>query len=1025
MKLPIINSQDQQASKEALLNYYTGDLIPPEKKEYLTLLRESQGPYLALKGAKGETKYMMDAASQIATLGLGFSPSAFMGTAHYLESWLNTTDGEATQSLTEGLSQFFKRKTKWEHLEMTFVNSGAEANETALGYCYKRRKNKAANKVLAFEGSFHGRMMVTLAATWNKSKREPFEWPGNEITYVPYPELPDSNINLVNPQGWRELWRDSTRTDFKIPESYHNDPMLSIEVKSLEKVRESLLTKKLFAIIVEPMQCEGGDCYSSNRFQNALLLMAKSFGVSVIFDEVQTGFHLAREFFWHTQFQLKDVDGTPLLPDFVTCAKKAQIGIVLSPNHLFKDEFERLQEFQVASLARGYIHAIALDQAQNKIIALEKHADQLLQKLIQKHSQHLARPRGMGLCFAFDVLDKAKLNQYVDKRFQHGMLYYPAGDKTLRFRLNTAFNQQDLDFLFTELDNITDELFNNSSDKLPAFVETAERNSDNVYAWQELILKSKLSELHGEILPEAELLNQMNKLFAATIKSELIFIDKNNFEQYREKIVRMQQLNYEPARQTKIEKFEDAALNSSSICLALIQDDEIQAMSFASPLKINPTERGVKRDPFFEDEGVLYMLDVTVNKAGQGHGIGRQIKYATSLMAQSKGLKRIHGRNRDRLAAPMLTINLSLGGHELFYIHEDYPDNEEYRDVFYYTSPLKWNKQPLNLARSISSPLTERSLDNQYINEQLPYMVNKICLSNFVSSRFMEQVTGLFSSITPELRHGYVCSGQSECVDKIAKSLWYVSSKQTYKMLTFDGHFFGNGSFLSRSLSSAEHAFFPVDRVENPNDKNWKEVLKSVEELLKKDKYLGVWVEPIQQKTMSRVPVEFLKELKSLVAKNGTSLVYNETSSSRYSYLKNDFCLANQNDLAPDMGMIFLGGQAGIVYSKSEKFISKPLMLISTWDGDEFSFASYHRQVFAITKDKNKFSQAIEKFESKLKSLLAPYNLSDWQVSQGKGRFKADLPRNLAKVFNQFEDFYIVDPSYDAMLDFIESEGIN
>ncbi|PIP96193.1 MAG: hypothetical protein COW00_19720 [Bdellovibrio sp. CG12_big_fil_rev_8_21_14_0_65_39_13] len=1024
MKLPIIDSQDQMASKEALQKYYTGDLIPPEKKEYLTLLRESQGPYLALKGAKGETKYMMDAASQIATLGLGFSPSAFMGTAHYLESWLNNTQGEATKALTDGLETFVKRKTNWNHVEMTFVNSGAEANETALGYCYKRRKHKSANKVLAFEGSFHGRMMVTLAATWNKSKREPFEWPGHEITYIPYPELPDSQIMLSNPQGWRELWRDSTRSDFSIPESYHNDPMLSLEVKSLEKVREALLSKTLFAIIVEPMQCEGGDCYSSNRFQNALLLMAKTFGVPVIFDEVQTGFHLGREFFWHTQFQLKNVDGSPLLPDFVTCAKKAQIGLVLSPNHLYKDAFERQEEYQVASLARGYIHAIALDQAQQKILSLEKHWDKLLQQLVLKHSKHLARPRGMGLCFAFDVLDKTKLNQYVDKRFQHGMLYYPAGDKTLRFRLNTAYNQQDLEFLFAELDHITNELFNNASEKLPTHVETAERSSDNVYAWQELILKSKLSDLQGEILPEAELMKQMSKLFGESSSSELVFIDKNNFEKFREKIVRMQQLNYEPARQTKIEKFEDAALNPSSICLALIKNDEIEAMSFASPLKINPTERGVKRDPYFNDEGVLYMLDVTVNKEGQGHGLGRQIKYATSLMAQSRGLKRIHGRNRDRLAAPMLSINLSLGGHELFYIHEDYPDNEDYRDVFYYTSPLKWNKTKLNLSQAKTSPITERSLDSQYINEQLPYMVNKICLSNFVSARFMEQVTGLFSSITPELRHGYVCSGQSECVDKIAKSLWYVSSKQTYRMLTFKGHYFGNGSFLSRSLSSKQHAFFPVDHLENPNENNWKEVLTEVENHLKKEKYLGIWLEPIQQQTMQRVPREFLKQLKELSTKLGTNLVYNETSSSRYSYSAQDYCLANQADISPDMGMIFLGGQAGIVYAKSEKFISKPLMLISTWDGDEFSFASYLRQVNSIHKDQKAFAQTIEKFEAKLKSMLSPYSLNNWEVFQGKGRFKADLPSHLASLFSHYEDYYLIDPSYDAMRDFIETEGI-
>lgn len=1021
MKLPIINEQDQKASKAKLEKYYSGDLIPPEKKEYLTVLSKSQGPYLAIEGADGQTKYLMDAASQIATLGMGFSPSAFMGTAHLLESWLNLDNSEVVKNIDKAFKSFIKRKTNWEHLEVTFVNSGAEANETALGYCYKRRKNAKAKRVIAFENSFHGRMMVTLAATWNKSKREPFEWPGYEINYIPFPELPDSNINLQSPQGWKELWSNATSKQFKIPSTYSNDPVLENEVKTLTKVRDSLLTKEFFAIIIEPMQCEGGDCYSSSRFNNALLLMSKAFEVPLIFDEVQTGFHLGREFFWHTQFNLKNCDGSPLLPDFVTCAKKAQVGMVISPNHLFKTEFERKEEFQVASLSRGYIHALALDQAQAKIIQLEKMTMAKLETLVNKHSNHLARPRAMGLSFAFDLKDKSKLNDFVNKRFDHGLLYYPAGDKTLRFRLNTSFNTQDLDFLFQELDHITDELFNNAPVKLPAYAETAERNISESYQWQETLLKGKLASLQAETLSTDQLVKEMNQLFEKN-NLQLVIIDKNNFNEFRSKIVKMQQEHYEPARQTKIEKFEDAVNHSSSVCISLLKENEIEAMAFASPLKINPTERGVRRDPHFEDEKVLYMLDVTVNNKAQGHGLGKLVKYAVSLLAQSKGMKKIHGRNRDRLAAPMLNINLSLGGHELFYIAEDYLDNEAHRDVLYYTSPLKWNEPELHFANGTTSPITTRSLNFGYIKDQLPYLVNKICLSNFVSTRFLDQVSGLYNLITSDLRHGYICSGQSEAVDKIAKSLWYVSSKKTYKMITFDGHYFGNGSFLARSLSNKEDKFFPVVHLNNPTQSNYKEVLKELEKTLKEDQFLAVWLEPLTQNEMHKVPNDFIIEAKKLCKSFGASLVFNETASSRFAYDENHYFVCNNDQLSPDMGMVFVGGQAAMVYSKPEKFINKPLMLISTWDGDEFSFATYYQQAKNVSKDIEAFKQTCKLFESKLKSKIQDFELTDWSFQNGKGRFKANLPFELRKKFKRKGEFYIIDASYDSMIDALESE---
>ena len=52
--------------------------------------------------------------------------------------------------------------------------------------------------------------------------------------------------------------------------------------------------------------------------------------------------------------------------------------------------------------------------------------------------------------------------------------------------------------------------------------------------------------------------------------------------------------------------------------------------------------------------------------------------------------------------------------------------------------------------------------------------------------------------------------------------------KKRYKMLTFKGHYFGNGSFLSRSLSSPKKGFFPVDCVSHPKEKNEEKVLDEI-----------------------------------------------------------------------------------------------------------------------------------------------------------------------------------------------------
>ena len=151
--------------------------------------------------------------------------------------------------------------------------------------------------------------------------------------------------------------------------------------------------------------------------------MAKAYEVPIIFDEVQTGYHLGDDFFWHKQFNLKNSRGENLEPDYLVCAKKAQIGLVVS--HCDEKQSE---EFSVASFYRGYAHAMSLDNAHTKILNIkEEEALNHLDKLINKYSDYIENPRGLGLYFAFDIKDQKVVAQLISKRFEYGLLYYPAG----------------------------------------------------------------------------------------------------------------------------------------------------------------------------------------------------------------------------------------------------------------------------------------------------------------------------------------------------------------------------------------------------------------------------------------------------------------------------------------------------------------------------------------------------------------------------------------------------------------------
>lgn len=909
MSINLIGNKSNEYAKSELAKLYHASFTPAEKKEYIPAHRYSQGPYLAMETHdESEPEFLLDAASQIATLGLGFNATAIFGTTMHQSAWTGNYQDSTFIEIVNSFESLLRKKAANDKLTAVFVNSGAEANETALIMAYKKRKHKEANKILAFEGSFHGRFLSTLFSTWNPSKREPYQIPGHETTFIKYPESKSDQFILPVDLEWTKLWENPFAPSFaKDLKRFQggNDELLNAEIESLLQLKEVLERNTHFAILVEPMQCEGGDRYSTNRFHLALNLLTKSYDVAIIYDEVQTGFHLGRDFFWHRTFDLKDSSGNQINPEYITCAKKAQSGIVLTENPLWENN-----EFQTTSVIRGYYQAISLDQQKFKIKEIEDYTRQQLNKIVKDWPQ-LSSPRLFGLAFAVDISDAKDIPAFINHRFDLGLLYYQAGDNTLRFRLNTAWSNEDINYLFSALDEICNRIYNNKTSKLE-YRPKREITAPYEYLWHEKLIAA----CQGKV-SEHDAYEFTKKFFKDEFNHELITITGENFDYYKHRIIDIQRHTYEPARQTEIEKFEKIANCKESIGIALLSETkQLIGISFAGKISHFPFESGLRLVKHFNNPKSLYMLDTTIIGGEQSRGMGKYLKYALTLNASASGFEYIYGRNRDIHAGAMLTINCSMGAIIETVLEENYLDNEEHRDVIIYRQNLKWKNE---LPGMSTSPIL-----NQASFEDMPTLINKICLSNFIDSSFVSNLNEFRSIIPNSLHHIFSASGHSECLDKIFKSILIKNEKQRTKVISFNHDYFGKQSFMSATLSGKVD-FYPNAKVEDIND------LEQLKSLLETKQYLALFIGDL----LTKFNESSLKEILRMAHENGTKVVFNES----VYFHNNRKMFSKETGIIPDASYIHFGGQIGLCMLSEEIYESRPLMMISTWDGDSYALS--------------------------------------------------------------------------------------
>ena len=415
-------------------------------------------------------------------------------------------------------------------------------------------------------------------------------------------------------------------------------------------------------------------------------------------------------------------DHTPLKTALLNLGNRTQAELAgqLNPTALgrlsktFQKSRPTLQE-----ISQTYITLSVLEQYLPHIHFISQFLRQKLAAMAGKFPSTVAGFKIDGLQVVLEFYNAEELQRIYADRFDYGLNFEIIGARKARFELVMAFRESDLSMLCLQLER----LLRGQQKPILTLPDTKISKPDSVeqnYQFAEYMLRSRLSP---SAHPSDETARHKTLEFVASslrtrhdpIPLEPVILDKRSYPQHREQILEMQTEVYEPVRQTSVSEFDAIFESAEPLALLVMAGDQIAGMGLAGPLSLFPDTRGNATDPFRLDPKTLYMVDVTVRETFRG-GLGKLIKQAVILLAQQRGFNAVHGRNRDRLARGMWSINLSMGSYELQHLIDDYPDQKEFRDCIYYRCPLAWSNLNSTAAENIGL-FTE-------MHKRLPFLVN-------------------------------------------------------------------------------------------------------------------------------------------------------------------------------------------------------------------------------------------------------------------------------------------------------------
>jgi L-lysine 6-transaminase len=306
---------------------------------------------------------------------------------------------------------------------MFFIEGGALGIENALktAFDWKVRRNKAkgipgekGSQVIHFREAFHGRTGYTLSLTNTdpvKTDYFPkFAWPRIENPKLRFPVTADVERDVAAAEGLALE---------RIAKAFDDNP------------------DDIAAIIIEPIQAEGGDNHFRGGFLQALERVARERECFFIVDEVQTGIGLTGKMWAHEHFGLK--------PDALCFGKKTQVcGCMVGP----KVDEEPQNVFKVSSRINSTWGGGLTDMVRFgrylEIVSQERLVDnarvvgeRLLAGLLEIQAELgglMSNARGRGLMIAFDLPTAEQRGKAHGKIIEAGCLLLTCGERSIRFR---------------------------------------------------------------------------------------------------------------------------------------------------------------------------------------------------------------------------------------------------------------------------------------------------------------------------------------------------------------------------------------------------------------------------------------------------------------------------------------------------------------------------------------------------------------------------------------------------------------
>jgi len=302
-----------------------------------------------------------------------------------------------------------------------FVDGGALAVENGLkvAFDWKVRKNfikgykeEKGQQVMHFREAFHGRSGYTMSLT-NTDQ--------NKILYFPKFNWP----RIINPK-------------ITFPLAQHIDEVIKLEKQAIEEIKSAIKNNPddTAVLIIEPIQCEGGDNFFRKEFFQELRVITLENEIMLMFDEVQSGFGITGKF-WASEYYVR--------PDIIAFGKKSQqCGIMVT------DRVDEIEEncFNVSGRINSTWGGNLIDMVRSKQILdvmneeklVENSANRgkyLLNRLYEIQSQFpslISNSRGLGLLCAFDFPSSELRDKFRITCEKEKLLILGCGSKTIRFR---------------------------------------------------------------------------------------------------------------------------------------------------------------------------------------------------------------------------------------------------------------------------------------------------------------------------------------------------------------------------------------------------------------------------------------------------------------------------------------------------------------------------------------------------------------------------------------------------------------